>query len=191
MLYQSFISALVVFTTVVAALPSVHVSDSSFSLSRRGKKDDSCIECPPDTTECKDGCLYIICDKTKCQDEACCEKKGLEDGKPYVPPSIYTSDVSFSTMAFHFLPFPMFRFQFIRHQVSIRRLHIVPAMRCSSTSIVLPMLSSSLLTTMTNFLSPLERRVLRRNSISVLGPVKFKSTLAIVRTSLSAMTLGH
>jgi hypothetical protein len=82
--YQNLLAALVIFSGVVAALPSVHADGGSSALTRRGGKKEECVECPKDSTECRNGCLYIVCEKEKCKDKDCCEKKGLEEGKPYV-----------------------------------------------------------------------------------------------------------
>ena len=79
MLYKALV-ALAAFSSLVLAIPS---SYDDYTLARRGDEKE-CVECPPEKSDCTVGCIYIVCEKEKCKDKDCCEKKGLKEGKPYV-----------------------------------------------------------------------------------------------------------
>jgi len=79
--YAKIIASLVAFSGLAMAIPNSY--DNPFPLVRRGEERE-CIECPPEERDCVTGCIYIVCEKQKCKDKDCCEKLGLEDGKPYV-----------------------------------------------------------------------------------------------------------
>jgi len=89
MLLKTFLATFTLFAGLVAAMPNG--VDESFALVRRG--DDEGVKCPSDKSDCKKGCIYIKCGKCDWEED-CCEKKGLEEEKPYVSSlSSITADI--------------------------------------------------------------------------------------------------
>ena len=90
MRYQTIIATIAVMAGLASAIPSAY--DDSLTLAPRGDKKE-CVECPPHKSDCKVGCIYVVCEKEKCKDKNCCEKKGLQEGKPYVAPRLNQADL--------------------------------------------------------------------------------------------------